>query len=68
MIAGHTFDMNGWCSCGKRFSDISFAAYGEEWIEKLDIAHSRGLTETEQKQIAAEVERIHAAAMEGARF
>ena len=67
MTAGHTWSLNGFCSCGKRLSDVSFAAYDPNWVGKTGISHVGGLTATEQVEIRGEVERVYVAAMEGAR-
>ena len=66
MTAGHTWGLNGFCSCGTRLSDISFAAYDPAWIGKPDIAVTGTLTTNEQGEIKAEVERVYAA-IDGAR-
>ena len=66
-IAGHDF-IGGACACGRRFSEIAFAAYGDEWVGKSGIAHSGDLSTTEQGEILAEVERIHGAVADGARL
>ena len=68
MIAGHVFRFDGRCDCGKRLSDIAFAAYDAEWLGKPFIAHSGGLSIQEQSEIAGELDRLHGAAMEGARI
>jgi hypothetical protein len=65
MIAGHTFSLEGKCTCGKRFGDISDAR--REHVGKPDWAHSGTLTEHELNEIIAERERIYDLAMEGAR-
>jgi len=63
-IAGHTFSgINGFCECGRRLSDISFAAYDRTWVGKSGIAHTASLTETEHQQILAAVEALYARAM-----
>lgn len=56
MIAGHRFSLEGQCSCGKRFGDISGVL--REDIGKREIAHTDHLTENEYNQIVAERERI----------
>lgn len=57
MIAGHTFvGLDGRCSCGKRFSDISGA--GPENVGKPDWAHAAHLSFDELQQIVAERERM----------
>ena len=67
MTAGHTWSLNGFCSCGKRLSDVSFAAYDAGWVGQTGIAHTGALTVTEQAEIRNEVEHVYSAAMEGAR-
>lgn len=56
MIAGHTFGIEGRCTCGLRFGDISGA--GPEHINKPHWAHSGNLTQHELTEIQAEVRRI----------
>jgi hypothetical protein len=58
VIAGHIFGTDGKCGCGKRLCDISFAAYGQEWINQTGIAHSGSLIEREQVEIALACEAI----------
>lgn len=67
MIAGHIFSMDGRCSCGRKLSDIAFAAFDPEWIGQTNIAHTGTLTIHEQAEIASELDRLHDAAMEGAK-
>lgn len=67
VTAGHTWGLNGFCSCGKRLSDVSFAAYEPHWIGKPEIAHTTHLTAMEQAEIREEVERVYDLAMDGAR-
>ncbi len=67
MTAGHTWGLNGICACGKKLSDISFAAYELHWLGKSDIAHTAHLTAIEQAEIREEIERVYDLAMEGAR-
>ena len=43
------------------------AAYDPNWVGKTGISHVGGLTMTEQIEIRGEVDRVYAAAMEGAR-
>lgn len=55
-IAGHDFSLDGKCSCGRKFADISIA-------EKSDIGkplhcHSGNLTEREYYEIDKERDRI----------
>ena len=65
--AGHTWGLDGRCTCGKRLSDISFAAYDPSWVGQPDIAHTLNLNHAEQKEIARDVEAIWAAAVDGAK-
>lgn len=65
MTAGHLWGPDGHCTCGKRLSDISYAAYGPEYIGKVGIAHTGGLMLTEQSEIARDVDHIHAMIMQG---
>jgi hypothetical protein len=67
MIAGHVFTLDGKCACGRRLTDIGFAAYDAEWVGKSDIAHTGTLTAHEQTEIRDAVEAIYSHAMEGAR-
>lgn len=60
VTAGHIWGTGGFCSCGKRLSDISFAAYGPEWIGQVGIAHTGGMTANEQSEIARDVDHIYA--------
>ncbi len=61
-IAGHTFDASsGFCTCGRRFSDISGA--NEDDIDSLHWAHVGGLTRSELDQIVSERERLWKALM-----
>lgn len=58
MIAGHSFGIDGKCSCGMRFADVAVA-------DKLDIGkpmhcHTGNLTEIEYNEIARERDRIWA--------
>lgn len=65
MIAGHIFSLEGKCSCGYRFADISSAR--RENVGKPHWAHTGSLTENEYNEIVTERERIYDLAMEGAR-
>lgn len=65
MIAGHVFSLEGKCSCGYRFADISSAR--REDIGKPYWAHTGSLTDNEFREIEAERDRIYDLAMEGAR-
>ena len=56
LVAGHLFQKDGKCLCGKRFDDISGAL--NEDIGKLGWAHSGQLTSGEYDQIAKERDRI----------
>jgi len=55
-IAGHVFTLEGQCSCGKRFQDISGAS--EEHVGTHGWAHSGHLVAYELAEIRAEVRRI----------
>lgn len=57
IVAGHAFDdVNGTCTCGKRFSDIASA--GPEHVDQEHWAHSGRLSSYELSQITAERERL----------
>jgi hypothetical protein len=55
-IAGHAFGIEGRCSCGRRFGDISGA--GPEHVNKPHWAHQGNLIESELIEIQTEVKRI----------
>lgn len=55
-IAGHVFGLEGRCSCGKRFSDVSGAT--PQHVGTHGIAHTAHLTAAELGEIQAEVQRI----------
>jgi hypothetical protein len=65
-IALHNFGPDGRCTnknngekpCGKRLSDISFAAYDREWLGKQEISCRGALLEDEQREIMIAVEAI----------
>ena len=60
-IALHEFGSDGRCvnvsyggkRCNKRFCDISFAAYGAEWLGQMDISCRGAYLENEQVEVAA---------------
>jgi len=58
VIAGHLFTIEGKCSCGKRFADISGAT--QEHIGKEGWAHTRELNAAEFSEICTERDRIWA--------
>jgi len=55
-IAGHDFNLEGKCSCGKRLVDLLIAT--EDCIGDGGWAHSAHLTRHEYSQIEAERDRI----------
>jgi hypothetical protein len=55
-IAGHDFNLEGKCSCGKRLVDLLVTT--EDGVGKMEIAHSGSLTRHEFNQIEAERDRI----------
>lgn len=62
-IAGHVFDIQGkWCTCGKKFVDISSVTAEE--IGQPNLAHSGALNEKEFNEIRAEVDRLWKAHLE----
>lgn len=58
LIAGHLFNDNGKCSCGRRFADISIAERSD--IGKPLYCHNGSLNEMGYNEIVMERERIWA--------
>ena len=51
IIAGHAFNLAGWCACGRRWTQIRNV--GRECVGLEGIAHTGALNEAEASQIAA---------------
>jgi len=61
-IAGHTYDLSGWCTCNRRFGDISGVT--KEDIGQKGWAHTGELSQREFDEIIAERDRLYKAHLE----